>query len=75
MPEAHLLHARETERIAHELRNSLAAMRAALRLLTHEAGNVELERQARETLAHQLDAIADAIEALERGSGQAVREA
>lgn len=75
MPQAHLRPPSDTERIAHELRNSLAAMRAALRLLTIDGADPELGRQAREILAHQLDAVAGAIDALEKSGAQAVHEA
>lgn len=50
-------------------------MRAALRLLTLDTADTELGRQARETLARQLDAVAGAIDALEKGGAQAVHEA
>lgn len=53
-------------RVAHELRNSLAAMGAALRLLEHDGQSVELGQLARETLGRQIDAMAALVAELER---------
>lgn len=59
----------EAERLthlAHELRNSLAAVCAALRLLEDNAGNAELERIARETLGRQLETMTALVAELEQ---------
>lgn len=53
-------------RVAHELRNSLAAMGAALRLLERGGDSVELGQLARETLGRQIDAMVVLVAELER---------